>query len=222
LMAVLIIYVGRRLKWTNLVFGLFIGGLILAAWVGSIFLYENSGGGRKLLAIFADGVRLPPWSNYITSSALIFYIKSLNFAVVSFGGLFGWSNIHIPWTWVRLMAGVLLLLVGGIVIFVLKNLIGVGKRSNLTPFQRDIMVIFLLAIVFCLIGVTAPIIVTQSPSWGIHSRYYFPAIIPIALYLFLGARQLVPARWLWPGWLGVWVLYDSIIFVFILLPFLYS
>lgn len=226
LIAVLIIYIGRRFNWTRMIVGILIGILVVLTWVGSVFLYESSGGGRKIFLLIAEGIRFPHWSDYLTSEALFFYVRSLNFAVVSFAGLFGWSNIHIPWEWVRIWALLLFVVTLGILIFITKNLLGIGQtKDELTNFQREILVIFLIAIVFSLIGVTMPIIVTQSPSWGIHSRYYFPVIIPIALYLFLGVRQLVPERFhsfLWPGWLIGWVLYDAVVFVLILVPFLYS
>jgi hypothetical protein len=226
LVAVLIIYIGRRFNWTRMTVGILISILVVFTWVGSVFFYENSGGGRKIFVLFSEGIRFPHWSDYVTSESFFFYVRSLNFAVVSFAGLFGWSNIHIPWEWVRIWALLLFLVTMGILIFITKNLLGIGRtKEKLTNFQREILVIFLIAIVFSLIGVTTPIIVTQSPSWGIHSRYYFPAIVPIALFLFLGVRQLAPARFrvfLWPGWLIGWVLYDAVVFILILVPFLYS
>ncbi|MFC1975737.1 glycosyltransferase family 39 protein [Chloroflexota bacterium] len=226
LVAVLIIFIGRKLKWNNWIVGVLISLLIVFTWIGTVFLYQNSTGGRKLISLFSEGLRFPNWTDYITSTALIFYIKSLNFAVLSFGGLFGWSNIHIPWGWVRVWAGLLLVVIIGVLLFISKNLLRIGRtKGQLSNFQKEILTIFLLAIIFSIIGLTMPLIVTQSPSWGIHSRYYFPAIVPIILYIFLGVRQLVPIRYqifLWPGWLLLWVFYDAAIFLFILFPFLYS
>ena len=96
LTAVLIIYIGRKLQWANIVIGTLITILVAITWIGSLFLFTNSNGGRSLLSLFSSPLRYPDWSNYVSSDTLSFYIKSLNFALVSFGGLFGWSNIHIP------------------------------------------------------------------------------------------------------------------------------
>jgi hypothetical protein len=226
LVAAFIIYIGRKLKWNSWVIGALISLLIALTWFGSVFLYQNSKGGKRLYSLFSEGLQFPHWADYITSSALTFYIRSLNFAVLSFGGLFGWSNIHIPWEWVRVWAGLLLVIFMGILLFISKNLLGIGQtKDQLSISQKEILTIFLLAIIFSIIGLAMPIIVTRSPSWGIHSRYYFPAVIPIALYIFLGVRQLMPTqfqRFLWPGWLLWWFFYDAAIFLFILFPFLYS
>jgi hypothetical protein len=155
-----------------------------------------------------------------------FYVNSLNFAALSFAGLFGWSNIHIPWLWVKLWAVILGIILVGVFLFVVRNVLKPdSSKIKLERYQQEILIIFLLAIGFSLMGVTIPIVLTQSPSWGIHSRYYFPAIIPLAVYLFLGVYQLVPGRFLrflWPGWLLVWFGYDLLILVFVLIPYLFS
>lgn len=226
LVAALIIRLGRRLKWRTAVIGLWVGVLVVVTWIGALFLHENSDGGRRLLSFFSTELRLPQWSQYFTPEALVHYVQSFNFAVVSFAGLFGWSNIHVPWMLVRVWAGFLLIIFFGGLIFAWQHLLPNSRsQSSLTSYQQEILVIFLLAIVFCLISITTPVIVTRSTVWAIHARYYFPAIIPIAFYLFLSVRQLIPTefrRFLWPGWLLGWAAYDAAVFVLIILPFLYS
>lgn len=246
LVAIFIIYLGQKLRWRKVIIGILIVCLLVVVWIGAVFFYENSGAGRELLPVLREGIRFPQWSDYLTSQALAHYIDSLNFAVLSFGGLFGWSNIHLPWAWVKIWAVLLLVVMVGILLFVIQNLMGIStaklrkrvpgflvpkpnletrKKDELDNFQKEVLVIFLIAIIFSMMGVTMPIIVTQSPSWGIHSRYYFPAIVPLTLYFFLGVHQLAPARFhrfLWPGWLVGWVFYDTVIFLLILIPFLYS
>jgi hypothetical protein len=200
--------------------------LVVTAWVGAIFLYQNSAGGRNLLDPLTEPLQIPRLADYISKEALSFYVGSANFAFVSFGGLFGWSNIHIPWEWVKVVAFLAAVVGVGVCLFVYRHLLKYGKTGKpLDGCQKQILVGFLLAILFASIGVSAPVIVTQSPTWGIHSRYYFPAIVPIALYIFIGVRQLIPARirgFLWPGWLTAWILYDAAIFIVVLLPYLYS
>jgi hypothetical protein len=227
LVAALILYIGRNLKWHNLIISLLTGILLISSLLGAAVLYVNSDGGRRLFYTFSDSLRLPEYSSIVSPAAFQLYLSSLNFAVLSFWGLFGWSNIHPPWLWIRLLALVLLVMVLGSSLFVYQNLLFErGKKSSrLNSFQIDILIIFGLAIIFSLMGAMMPILVTQSPTWGIHSRYYFPAIIPIGLYLFLGTRQLLPARlgrYLWPGWPVAWAVYDAIIVVAVLIPFLYS
>lgn len=224
LAAALIIYLGQKFKWPNRVIGLATGLLIVATWAGALLLYQNSAGGRRLLAIFSAPLSLPPWADYITPAARALYIQSLNFALISFGGLFGWSNIHIPWWWVRVLALLCFLVMGGVLLFIYQNLWKTGP-AKLDRQQKQIALVFLLAMIFSFSGIISPIVATQSGSWAIHSRYYFPVIIPISLYLFMGVRQLVPAwfdRFLWPGWLIAWIFYDSLVFLVVLIPYLYS
>jgi hypothetical protein len=91
--------------------------------------------------------------------------------------------------------------------------------------QRNILIIFIFAIIFSFIGVITPILVTQSPSWGAHSRYYFPVVIPTALYLYFGFRQLFPLHFrhlALPAWVIAWFTYDSLVFLLVILPYLFS
>lgn len=226
LVSITIFYLGQRLNWPKLITGGLVGLLLVTAWVGAIFLYQNSAGGRNLLDPLTTPLQVPRLADYVSNEALRFYADSVNFAFVSFGGLFGWSNIHIPWAWVKVVAFLAAIVGGGVYLFIYRHVLGYGQtEQSLDSRQKQILVGFLLAILFAMIGVSAPIIATQSPRWGIHSRYYFPVIVPLALYIFIGVRQLVPAslhRFLWPGWLAAWVLYDAAVFIIVLLPYLYS
>lgn len=226
LVVALIIFLSRRLKWPSLVITGGLTLLVILTLVGSIIFHENSGGGRKLLSIFSLNLALPDWSRMIGVESIPYYVQSLNFAVLSFAGLFGWSNIHIPWSWVRFWAVLLFLIILGSFVFIYQQLLTRSQqRQELSGWQRKILLIFLFAITFSLIGVTTPIIATQSPSWGVHSRYYFPAVIPIALYLFFGFRQLFPSRFRYavlPAWVMGWFIYDSLVLGWVILPYLYS
>jgi len=226
LMAVIIIYAGHRLGWSKVVIAVLIGLLAVLTWFGALIVYENSRGGRDLLAIFSTPLSLPKWSYYISGNAFSYYVESLNFALVSFGGLFGWSSVHIPWPWVKGVAIFCGLISVGILIFSYRHLWGAdGMGTLINGRQKELLVIFLVAILFSLIGVVLPIVVTQSPSWGIHSRYYFPALVPLSLFIFIGFRQLIPTQWqlvVWPGWLLGWFFYDAAVFLVVLLPHLYS
>jgi hypothetical protein len=222
----LVIFFSRRLKWSTLVTGGALALLFMLTLVGSIILHENSGGGRKLLSIFSYNLSPPDWSRFVAIEAGPLYLQALNFAVLSFAGLFGWSNIHVPWAWVRFWAILLFLITLGSFIFIYQHLLTAGQpQQEFSGLQRKILIIFIFAIVFSFIGVVTPILVLQSPSWGIHSRYYFPAIIPIALYLFFGFRQLFPLNFrhlALPAWVIAWFTYDSLVLLFVILPYLFS
>jgi hypothetical protein len=219
----IIIYASRIRGWPVRVVGGSLVFLVLATFMGAILLHQNSDGGRKILSLSAITLSLPDWSRYLTPAAVSRYISALNFAVLSFGGLFGWSNIHIPWVWVRIWAVFLSVISPGVLMFIYHSLL--KKNLSLSQLQRELLLILLLALVFSLTGVVTPIIVTQSPSWGIHSRYYFPAIIPVALYFYNGFRQLVPGRWrslALPAWVVGWIAYDTVTLVWVILPYVYS
>lgn len=224
LLAGLLIYVLRRYRgWrpARITAGL-LGGAVLV-WAGGIFVYANTAAGRRPLAFLFDGVQWPHWANYLSPPALAYYVQSANFAVLSFAGLFGWSNLHIPWSWVRVWAVVLGLLILGGVWFCFR--VFIAGQSCFSDSQVDVLLLWLAALLFAFAGVTMPIFVTGSRSWGIHSRYYFPAIIPLAFFLTSAARQLLPARlrrFFWPAWPAGWAVYDAVIVVFILIPFIYS
>lgn len=226
LAAALLLYLGDKLKWNKLMMSILIGGLVASTWLGSLFLYKNAGHGHKLFSLFSIPLRFPLSPDQITFEAWTFYLKSLNLALVSFGGLFGWSNIHIPWTWVRVLAVFCFLIMLGVLAFIYRDLLRRGGKENkLSHLQRKLLVIFLVAILFSLIGVTAPVVATLSPTWAVHSRYYFPVVIPIALYFFLGFRQLMPTRirhLTLPIWLTVLIFFDSAVIFLVLVPYIYG
>ncbi len=218
-----VIYLARRLRWPGWALGAMLTGLILFSFFGAILAHQNSAGGRKILSLAALSFSLPDWTNYVTAEALAHYVSALNFAVLSFAGLFGWSNIHVPWLWVRLWAGLIVIIALGAALFIFQNL---GRsRPGLNDRQREVLLILLLALIFSGIGVITPTIATQSPVWSIHSRYYFPAIIPLAVYAFAGFRQLFPGRlrpYALPAWVLGWITYDSLVLLWVVIPYLYS
>lgn len=226
LISMVLISAGQRFNWPKIVTGALVGLLALASLLGAIVLYQNSAGGRNLLDLVTAPPKFPQMTDLVSREGLAFYVRSANFALVSFSGLFGWSNIHVPWAWVKVAAIIVVVLGVGVCLFVYRYLLVDGDmQQRLDQRQKEVLAGFLLAILFAFIGVNAPVIATQSPSWGVHARYYFPAIVPIALYFFIGVRQLIPVkiqRFLWPGWLMAWILYDAAIIVVVLLPYLYG
>jgi hypothetical protein len=224
LAAALTVFLGRRLKWSPRLTAGLLAVLVGSTLVGSLLLHQYSGGGRQVLSLLATPFNLPAWEDLVTNRPLSFYVGALNFAVLSFAGLFGWSNIHIPWVWVRWWAVGLFLIGLGSSIFCYQSLLG-PAREEYSIRQKSILIFLLVALIFSLIGVVTPIIGSESSSWGIHSRYYFPAIIPLALYLYLGFRQLFPRSWrkfALPVWVVGWFTYDCVVLFIIILPYLYS
>jgi hypothetical protein len=225
IVAILIMAAGRRYALKTSTTTALVVLLLLATWLASVYVFQNANGGRTL-ALIVSSFQMPRISSYFNAQALSYFIGSANFAVVSFWGIFGWSNIHLPWTWVRWLALLSGLLMCGALLFVYRRLIKFDPNSSeYTPVQREILIIFLILLLLAFIGVTAPIAATQSPSWGIHARYYFPVVIPLALFLYLSVRELSPRR-LKPSvgfsFVMAWVIYDAVVLTFILLPFLYS
>ncbi len=226
LAAALIFFLGRRLKLSPwLIYGL-LTLLVILALVGSILLHQFSDGGRQILSLLTAPFTLPAWGDLVMDRPLSFYVSALNFSVLSFAGLFGWSNIHIPWGWVHGWAGVLFLVGVGSLIFCYQSLLRPApRRDEFSPRQRSLLIFLLLALIFSLIGVATAVIGSESSGWGIHSRYYFPAIIPLALYFYLGFRQLFPGRWrkvALPSWVISWFIYDGVALFIVILPYLYS
>ncbi|NJN93903.1 MAG: hypothetical protein HC875_07330 [Anaerolineales bacterium] len=162
----------------------------------------------------------------MTDRPLSYYVTALNLAVISFAGLFGWSNIHIPWGWVRWWAAILFFVGGGGLVFCYQSLLGPARHAEeYSKLQRSLLIILFLALIFSFIGITAPIIGSESSSWSFHSRYYFPAVIPLALYLYFGFRQLFPSGWrklALPTWVIGWFAYDCLVLFVVILPYLYS
>jgi hypothetical protein len=150
------------------------------------------------------------------------YIKSGLFAFITFWGDFGGANINIPWPWAW-----------GLMAFC--GLIGAGAFTHIfnafrhpercSPYQRHAFMIFITGIILSLTNAFFPVIVV-GPTWGPPARYFFPVIIPIATFFFLGVRQLCPARYrptyLLPLWLTGLVAYDALVMTRVLIPFLYG
>lgn len=218
-----VIYLARRLRWPSWASATMLSGLIFFTFIGALLVHRSSEGGRKILSLAILTVSIPDWTNYMSAEAFTRYVGALNFAVLSFAGLFGWSNIHIPWLWVRLWAVFLVIIALGAAIFIFQNLM--QNKLRLSDRQRRLLLIWLCALIFAGIGVITPIIVTQSSAWGIHSRYYFPVIIPLAVYFFTGFRQLFPGsfrRYALPAWIFGWIAYDSLVLLWVVIPYLYG
>jgi len=196
---------------------------VVAMFFGAVILFQISTGGRAVisnglgslnninLGVFAPGKKV-----------LKVYSLAAQYGFISYWGLFGWANIHIPFLWVKGLAVVSVILVAGVGVFWLKN---VFNGKILSENQQDILTVLLLAIVFSLIGIFTPIIATRSGVWGPPGRYFFPALLPTALAMFLGFQQVLPARLrrlALPAWVIGWIIYDTAVMWTVILPVVYG
>lgn len=152
---------------------------------------------------------------------VVIYIKSGLFAFITFWGDFGGANINIPWPW----AWGLMMVCGVIIFGAFVYLIKFFRAGHSYHYQRCVFIVFLTGIGLSLLNTFFPVLMA-GPSWGPPARYFFPVIIPIATFFFLGAWQLFPAgyrqTYLLPIWLGSLVAYDAVVMFLILIPFLYG
>jgi len=150
------------------------------------------------------------------------YAKSGLFALITFWGDFGGANINIPWAWAYSLLGVCLVIMFGAALFFVKT---VKTPGILSQYQRYILMIFVAGIVLSLFNAFGPVFVI-GPKWGPPARYFFPVIIPIATFLYLGTWQLFPAayrqQYLLPVWLVALIGYDALVVTTVLIPFLYG
>lgn len=150
------------------------------------------------------------------------YVKSGLFASITFWGDFGGANINIPWPWawsLMVLTGIILY---GASLYLFK-VFRTPEKAN--SFQRNVFIIFITGVILSLMNAFFPVLVA-GPSWGPPARYFFPVIIPIATFFFLGVWQLFPTKYrqfyLLPLWLLALVTYDTFVISGVLIPFLYG
>jgi hypothetical protein len=150
------------------------------------------------------------------------YIRSGLFAFITFWGTFGGANINIPWPWAwGLMLGSGLIICGAL-LYIIKLF---RQPEQTSRYQQLIIMIFITSIGLSLLNAFFPVLVS-GPTWGPPARYFFPVIIPIATFFFLGAWQLFPVKYrpayLLPIWLMGLIGYDTLVMTQVLIPFLYG
>ncbi len=221
---------GMLLKKYHLPRALLFGGLLLVlvvTLVGAVILFQATEARRPLLSALQA---LPQTTNLAvlipTRESLTLYFATAQFAFVTFWGVFGWANIHIPFYWLRLLAGFILGLLIGIAVYYWKNIVSSQHQpQRLTDKQRAILVVLLVSVIFALIGMFAPIIASQTDIWGPPGRYFLPTLLPVALLLYLGFKQILPGRinrLALPFWVTIWILFDSATLLYVILPAVYG
>lgn len=224
-----ILYLGHRRQWPMkrvVIVGLITTTLIIAG-LGWVILYPDVLANSIITMFNINLVRQIPLISFVnqglsTVEIIEIYVKSGLFAFITFWGNFGGATTNIPWSW----AWGLMVFCGGIVLGAGIYLVRAFRKiEGTSSYQRNVFIIFMTAIALSLMNAFFPVLVA-GPSWGPPARYFFPVIIPIATFFFLGARQLCPAKYrqtyLLPVWLVGLIAYDTLVITIVLIPFLYG
>lgn len=221
-----IVYLTRRLGWSSkLIFpGLMLFTLI--SFVGGVLFFQVANGGRLTAWSSMSTDPLSRLPDYFSREALAVYLYTIRWGFLSFWGQFGWANLPLPGPWVWILWRICGIIAIGVAIFILKHVLSfVGNNNRLQPIQKDVLLVLFFSLVFALMQLYTPIIATQTAEWGPPSRYLFPALLPLGLYLFLGFQQLVPARFYrlaLPLWVGSLIVFDTLVLGYVLVPVIYG
>jgi hypothetical protein len=224
-----ILYLGYRKSWAwkrFLFFGL-VCAIILGGILGWMALNPAVMARLNISALNLDFNRTPYSIQLIEQGYSLQAIAKVHaqlvmFTVITFWGNFGFATINIPWPWAwGLMVLCAILLIGTFIFFV-----NVFRQPEQTSrFQRYVLILFLIGLVIAVGSAFFPALMI-GPRWGPQARYYFPVLIPIATFFYLGAWQLCPANYrhtyLLPMWLVGLVGYDLLVISQVILPFLYA
>lgn len=227
LIGAVIILLSRRHKWPPKLFYVLLGLLVVTITVGSVTVFQGTLAGRATLT---NPSFIPGYVNLTvlvpSLTVLPIYISSIQFWFLAFWGLFGWATIHVPFSWVRGLWLLNLAMVGGIVVFFARYVFAQTNPSGyISRKQQDILLVLVLAVIFSIIGIFMPTIATQSTRWGPPGRYLFPALLPVALLLYVGFKQILPTRiqaLAVPFWVTGWLIFDTATIFYVILPVLYG
>ena len=186
---------------------------------------EGTWGGQPFVNLLSNGSgerpwpRLRPWlAGLISKSQLVWghdanlffhsildwrrtgwvYRSVLINVFQSFWARFGWNHVKLAagWYWVLFVPTILG--VGGAMLFFVRHVI---LSDHYHPWQRRALtlltVAFFLVWGIAMLSYSHPILATSPRIHIPVARYAFPAIIPTVTFIFLGWRELTPARWRW-------------------------
>jgi 4-amino-4-deoxy-L-arabinose transferase-like glycosyltransferase len=191
--------------------------LVSLACLGLFIFYVGPHLQGGLLASFAPSFRTDIQGDFFNA-----FLKGSHAAFLTFWAGFGWSNVTLAWGWYKVLAAISLVVAGGFVLYLLRLYRGAGWAGE---WQAEAILFLLVALFLSLfIGLVATIAVSGYRS-GLHARYFFPAIIPIATFFLLGWRELFPPgyrRFAVPGCLAALALLDAMAMGYYIIPFFYS
>ena len=171
---------------------LFLIALATSAWwfVRNAVVYGGLDifGRQRHNAIVEGQVRTADW--IASNGWAAFWDRAWNFTFKSFWGVFGWMGVFMDQRIYTGLLAVTLVAILGLGVFVIRRL---RQPEQVSPLQKAALGILALQTF-----VTAGMYVWYNLTFMQHQgRYLFPALIPIALFIMLGYRELIP-RILWP------------------------
>lgn len=192
---------GKALQVSRLGLGLAAGVAILAIIVALVVGKSGLLGGETLKNmerilfryLFNYPGQLQAILTQLSSLTVSTLFSSLQRLFTSFWAEFGWLKVILAPLWYQVLAGVCLAALGGIFLFAFRL---VCRPDLLESWQKHCLLLFAS---YILIVTAAPIIFFSAylaTQWEAppQGRYVFLGIVPIAILLMLGLRELVPVR----------------------------
>ena len=134
----------------------------------------------------------------------------------------GWITLRLHPFWYQLLLIACALAVAGLIVTVIRNR---GLIFS-AQFQPRVKALVLLGLAFfAAIGVQVGWHVLTGTMSYRQGRTIYPVIVPIAIFLLLGWKQLIPPAWQKTGLLAValaFFLFDSLVLFDYIIPFFYS
>ena len=219
----IIVFMARYFQWKLRFVIWIIAGLVLFTFFASIIIFQTTSGGHNLSSFSASSIN---FDQHYSNIFLTMFPHFIRWSFVSFWGLFGWANIALPFSWVRLLWVICFACGAGLLIFFAQQYFNKGKKKiMLERGQKDLLLVLLFGLVFAGFSIYVPFLATQSQTWSPQSRYFFPALLPFALFFFLGFRHLFPARMQHFSviiWLTGLIFFDTLTVFSVLIPFIYG
>ena len=168
-----------------LVFGDLVKSLIVNLWTGFLHLPPD------VLDLALDG----SYGQALVQTPYLYHTRVI---FESFWARFGWLNVRLPDLWYMLLGGLCALAgVGMLLLFVR----GWRHPEPWQPYQWRAFIVFTIVAVSNYVLILGKEVLFLSYKTGVtpQGRYMFPVVIPLAMLLVLGVRELVPARWRTPA-----------------------
>ncbi len=170
---------------------------------------------RLTLLFFEGWTKLRAGDIYLNPIVPIIHFRS-------FWALPGWLTLHLHPFWYQvLMSASILALVGLILLFITHPRLILSKQHQ--PQIQALIVLAVAALVSLsiIIGWSA---ITNTIAYR-QGRSLYPVLVPIAIFLTLGWRQLIPTTWRDFGLLALtatFFMFDTMVLFHYIIPFFYS
>jgi len=140
----------------------------------------------------------------------------------SFWAMPGWTIFYIHPLWYQVIGGFCLLALVGLI------WLTINKWAKLRAGQYHRQLQALLVMVVAIVTAVGILLAWNALNFSIvyrQGRSIYPVMVPVALLLMLGWRQLIPTRWRSTGLLALisaFFLFDSMVLFHYLIPFFYA